>query len=96
MSGKYPQPSKLIAILSFPDGQLFIFVQVSEMKAEYFPPKVDIIIQNEIPTDFYILVSGSVVCNISSFSMCIPHVVTESNLNYIYQNAGCDLVQDWN
>ncbi|XP_038898228.1 potassium channel KAT3 isoform X2 [Benincasa hispida] len=33
---------------------------VSEMKAEYFPPKVDIIIQNEIPTDFYILVSGSV------------------------------------
>ncbi|CAK9317426.1 unnamed protein product [Citrullus colocynthis] len=33
---------------------------VSEMKAEYFPPKVDIIIQNEIPTDFYILVSGAV------------------------------------
>ncbi|XP_022982056.1 potassium channel KAT3-like [Cucurbita maxima] len=33
---------------------------VSAMKAEYFPPKVDIIIQNEIPTDFYILVSGSV------------------------------------
>ncbi|KAL4323964.1 hypothetical protein GQ457_11G016790 [Hibiscus cannabinus] len=33
---------------------------VSEMKAEYFPPKVDIILQNEIPTDFYILVSGAV------------------------------------
>ncbi|KAF3446014.1 hypothetical protein FNV43_RR11192 [Rhamnella rubrinervis] len=33
---------------------------ISEMKAEYFPPKVDIILQNEIPTDFYILVSGSV------------------------------------
>ncbi|KAF5198557.1 Potassium channel kat3 [Thalictrum thalictroides] len=32
---------------------------VCEMKAEYFPPKVDIIMQNEIPTDFYILVSGS-------------------------------------
>lgn len=32
---------------------------VSEMKAEYFPPKVDIILQNEIPTDFYILVSGA-------------------------------------
>ncbi|KAG5562646.1 hypothetical protein RHGRI_005390 [Rhododendron griersonianum] len=28
---------------------------VSEMKAEFFPPKVDIILQNEIPTDFYIL-----------------------------------------
>ncbi|KAJ0091654.1 hypothetical protein Patl1_12851 [Pistacia atlantica] len=33
---------------------------VSEMKAEYFPPKVDIILQNEIPTDFYIIVSGAV------------------------------------
>jgi CRP-like cAMP-binding protein len=33
---------------------------VSDMKAEYFPPKVEIILQNEIPTDFYILVSGSV------------------------------------
>lgn len=33
---------------------------VSEMKAEYFPPKVDIIIQNEVPTDFYIIVSGAV------------------------------------
>ncbi|KAJ0985595.1 hypothetical protein J5N97_003951 [Dioscorea zingiberensis] len=32
---------------------------VSDMKAEYFPPKVDIILQNEIPTDFYIIVSGS-------------------------------------
>ncbi|POO03770.1 Voltage dependent potassium channel [Trema orientale] len=37
-----------------------IVQMVSEMKAEYFPPKVDIILQNEIPTDFYILVSGSV------------------------------------
>ncbi|TXG62067.1 hypothetical protein EZV62_013430 [Acer yangbiense] len=33
---------------------------VSEMKAEYFPPKVEIILQNEIPTDFYVLVSGAV------------------------------------
>ncbi|CAL5431995.1 unnamed protein product [Camellia sinensis] len=33
---------------------------VSEMKAKYFPPKVDINLQNEIPTDFYILVSGAV------------------------------------
>ncbi|PKI66004.1 hypothetical protein CRG98_013589 [Punica granatum] len=30
------------------------------MKAEYFPPKVEIILQNEIPTDFYIIVSGAV------------------------------------
>ncbi|KAF2286922.1 hypothetical protein GH714_035511 [Hevea brasiliensis] len=33
---------------------------ISEMKAEYYPPKVEIILQNEIPTDFYILVSGEV------------------------------------
>ncbi|CAN1837906.1 Potassium channel KAT3 [Linum perenne] len=33
---------------------------VSEMKAEYFPPKVEIILQNEIPTDFYVMISGAV------------------------------------
>ncbi|XP_062206354.1 potassium channel AKT1-like isoform X2 [Phragmites australis] len=32
---------------------------VSEMKAEYFPPREDVILQNEAPTDFYIFVSGS-------------------------------------
>ncbi|MCD7453518.1 hypothetical protein HAX54_021218 [Datura stramonium] len=37
-----------------------LILQVSEIKAEYFPPKVDIVIQNEIPTDFYIIVSGVV------------------------------------
>ena len=31
------------------------------MKAEYFPPKEDIMLQNEAPTDFYILVTGAVV-----------------------------------
>ncbi|KAI8023560.1 Potassium channel AKT1 [Camellia lanceoleosa] len=34
--------------------------KVSEMKAEYFPPKEDVILQNEAPTDFYILVNGAV------------------------------------
>ncbi|CAO2204181.1 unnamed protein product [Urochloa humidicola] len=37
-----------------------IFQLVSEMKAEYFPPREDVILQNEAPTDFYILVTGSV------------------------------------
>ncbi|XP_078428067.1 potassium channel protein [Wolffia australiana] len=32
---------------------------VSKMNVEFYPPKVDIILQNEIPTDFYILVSGA-------------------------------------
>ncbi|KAJ6295523.1 hypothetical protein OIU78_023533 [Salix suchowensis] len=36
-----------------------LFHDVTEMKAEYFPPKVDIILKNEIPTEFYILVSGA-------------------------------------
>ncbi|KAJ1438273.1 RmlC-like jelly roll fold [Sesbania bispinosa] len=35
--------------------------KVMEMKAEYFPPKEDVILQNEAPTDFYILVTGAVV-----------------------------------
>jgi ankyrin repeat protein len=37
-----------------------LFQMVSEMKAEYFPPKEDVILQNEAPTDFYILVTGAV------------------------------------
>lgn len=31
------------------------------MKAEYFPPKEDVILQNEAPTDLYVLVHGSMV-----------------------------------
>ncbi|KAF5207941.1 Potassium channel akt1 [Thalictrum thalictroides] len=37
-----------------------LFQLVSEMKAEYFPPKEDVILQNEAPTDFYLLASGAV------------------------------------
>ncbi|CAL9227744.1 unnamed protein product [Arabidopsis halleri] len=42
----------------FPNG--LIVQLVSQIKAEYFPPKMEIILQNEIPTDFYIIVSGGV------------------------------------
>ncbi|KAH8482264.1 hypothetical protein H0E87_029646 [Populus deltoides] len=38
-----------------------LFQLVSEMEAEYFPPNEDVILQNEAPTDFYILVTGAVV-----------------------------------
>ncbi|KAK4435797.1 Potassium channel AKT1 [Sesamum alatum] len=38
-----------------------LFQLVTEMKPEYFPPKEDIILQNEAPTDLYILVNGAVV-----------------------------------
>ncbi|XP_028800083.1 potassium channel AKT1 [Neltuma alba] len=37
-----------------------LFQLVSEMKAEYFPPKEDVILENEAPTDFYILATGAV------------------------------------
>ncbi|KAF8021091.1 hypothetical protein BT93_G1500 [Corymbia citriodora subsp. variegata] len=39
----------------------FLFQLVSEMEAEYFPPKEDVILENEAPTDLYILVSGAAV-----------------------------------
>ncbi|KAL5071427.1 hypothetical protein RYX36_022314 [Vicia faba] len=32
---------------------------VTELKAEFFPPKEDVILQNETPTDFYIMVFGA-------------------------------------
>ncbi|XP_024985614.1 potassium channel KAT3 [Cynara cardunculus var. scolymus] len=32
---------------------------VTDLKVEYFPPKVEVILQNEIPTDFYVVVSGA-------------------------------------
>ncbi|XP_026655988.2 potassium channel KAT3-like isoform X2 [Phoenix dactylifera] len=38
----------------------FISLLVTDMQAEYFPPKEDVILQNEAPSDLYILVSGAV------------------------------------
>ncbi|CAJ1978364.1 unnamed protein product [Sphenostylis stenocarpa] len=38
----------------------FLLHLVTEMEAEYFPPKEDVILQNESPTDLYMLVSGAV------------------------------------
>ncbi|XP_062160460.1 potassium channel KAT3-like isoform X2 [Alnus glutinosa] len=38
-----------------------LFQLVSEMEAEYFPPNENVILQNEAPTDLYVLVSGVVV-----------------------------------
>ncbi|KAL2473752.1 Potassium channel KAT1 [Forsythia ovata] len=41
-------------------SQEFLFQLVPEMEAEYYPPKEDVILQNEAPTLTYILVSGAV------------------------------------
>ncbi|XP_048594685.1 potassium channel KAT2-like isoform X2 [Brassica napus] len=38
----------------------FLFQLVSDIDAEYFPPREDVIVQNESHTDLYILVSGAV------------------------------------
>ncbi|KAH7420816.1 hypothetical protein KP509_13G024300 [Ceratopteris richardii] len=38
----------------------FMLQLVTEMKAEYFAPREDIILHNEAPTEFYVLVSGQV------------------------------------
>ncbi|CAI9783447.1 unnamed protein product [Fraxinus pennsylvanica] len=41
-------------------SQDFLFQLVPELEAEYYPPKEDVILQHEAPTDSYILVSGEV------------------------------------
>lgn len=43
------------------------------MQAEYFPPKEDIILQNEASTALYILVSGAVVSVTSNLSSFVPN-----------------------
>ncbi|OIV99937.1 hypothetical protein TanjilG_26275 [Lupinus angustifolius] len=53
-----------------------LFQLVSEMKAEYFPPKEDVILQNEAPTDFYILVTGAV--DLVVLKNGVEHVVGEA------------------
>ena len=47
--------------------------QVSEMTAEYFPPKADIVLQNETSTDCYIIVSGAVVRTYSRLSAALDN-----------------------
>lgn len=51
--------------------------QVPDMRAEYYPPKVDIVIQNEISTDFYIIVSGAVVRHIAWFNYDFAYYIRQ-------------------
>lgn len=42
------------------------------MEAEYFPPREDVILQNEAPTDFYIFVTGAAVrVQFDFFVLCV-------------------------
>lgn len=55
-----------------------LFQLVTELEAEYFPPKEDVILQNEAPMDMYILVSGAVdlIVNIDGHEQVIRKVLT--------------------
>ncbi|KAJ4958146.1 hypothetical protein NE237_025257 [Protea cynaroides] len=63
-----------------------LFQLVSEMKAEYFPPKEDVILQNEAPTDFYMLVTGAVDLVIRKNGM--EQVVRELKAGDVFGEVG--------
>lgn len=72
-----------------------LFEKVSEMKAEYFPPREDIILLNEAPSEFYIVVNGSAVSISIQCHWCQLLIITgigDKLLVYIDQ-WGIDL---WN
>ncbi|KAI5393842.1 hypothetical protein KIW84_060808 [Lathyrus oleraceus] len=55
-----------------------LYQLVTELKAEFFPPKEDVILQNETPTDFYIVVFGAVdlIVHEKSMDRTIDHAYT--------------------
>ncbi|KAG0487768.1 hypothetical protein HPP92_009863 [Vanilla planifolia] len=63
-----------------------LFQLVSEMIAEYFPPREDVILQNEAPTDFYILVTGSV--DLIDHKSGIEQVVGEAKAGDLFGEIG--------
>ncbi|KAF5482122.1 hypothetical protein F2P56_002714 [Juglans regia] len=63
-----------------------LFQLVSEMKAEYFPPKEDVILQNEAPTDFYILVNGAVDLLVQKYG--VEQVVGEAKTGNVCGEIG--------
>ncbi|KAL9249664.1 Potassium channel KAT1-like protein [Drosera capensis] len=67
-------------------------MKVSEMEAEYFPPKEDVVLQNEAPTDLYILVSGSVemLTNINGNEK--PFTVRTAELSQILRLSNTSLI----
>lgn len=73
------------------------FIKVSEIDAEYFPPREDVILQNEAPTDLYILVSGAVVRQLNSYllhDLRMLFLQKLSDLNFNWENsivAGYDM-----
>ncbi|XP_021731421.1 potassium channel KAT1-like [Chenopodium quinoa] len=58
-------------------SQNFFLQLFSDIEAEYFPPREDVILQNEAPTDMYILVSGSLdmVAHINGHEQVIQKIL---------------------
>jgi len=54
-------------------------LKVSEMRVEYFPPKEEVILRNEAPTDIYIFVNGAAVRNYTPISI---HLIYHLNGTY--------------
>ncbi|KAL3644367.1 RAC-alpha serine/threonine-protein kinase [Castilleja foliolosa] len=63
------------------------FQLVSEMRAEYYPPKEDVILRNEAPTDFYIIATGAVDLLLSSEKRG-DEVVGEAKFGEIFGEIG--------
>ncbi|CAN7070071.1 unnamed protein product [Brassica oleracea var. botrytis] len=63
-----------------------LFQLVSEMKAEYFPPKEDVILRNEAPTDFYIMVTGAaeIIAPVNG----VDQVVGEAQPGHVFGEVG--------
>ncbi|CAN1169202.1 Potassium channel AKT6 [Linum perenne] len=80
----YPLIDRVYLFRGIPHDLLFQLV--SEMKAEYFPPREDVILQNEAPTDMYFLVSGAV--EISVHRNAIEEVVDEARTGDVVGEIG--------
>jgi hypothetical protein len=65
-----------------------IAIQVSEMNAEYFAPREDVVLQNEAPSDFYILVTGSVVKKQTKAHTLFSLLTSSSRLLYFTTLSG--------
>ncbi|KAL5074296.1 hypothetical protein RYX36_013280 [Vicia faba] len=63
-----------------------IFQLVTEMKAEYIPPKQDVIMENEAPADFYLFVTGG--AELIKLENGVENVVGEVNAGELVGEIG--------